>query len=58
MTRQVVSSETALAPVLERFTEVILIDSSVVTLPDSQEEDFRGCGGSDEGGKSALNRDI
>lgn len=54
MTRQAMSSDTALAPLLERFTEVILIDSSVVTLPDSQEEDFRGCGGSYEGGKSAL----
>jgi len=54
MTRQSVSSDTALAPLLERFTEVILIDSSVVTLPDSQGEDFRGCGGSYEGGKSAL----
>lgn len=54
MTQQVMSSDTALAPLLDRFTEVILIDSSVVTLPDSQEEDFRGCGGSYEGGKSAL----
>lgn len=54
MTQQVISSDTALAPILERFTEVILIDSSVITLPDSQEENFRGCGGSYEGGKAAL----
>ncbi len=54
MTKQVVSSDTALAKLLERFTEVIVIDSSVITLPDSQQENFRGCGGSYEGGKSAL----
>ena len=54
MTQQVMSSETALAPILERFCEVILIDSRVITRPDSEEEIFRGCGGSYEGGKSAL----
>lgn len=54
MTQQIMSSDTALAPILERFIEVILIDSSVITLPDSQQENFRGCGGSYEGGKSAL----
>ena len=54
MTQQIISSNTALAPILERFTEVTLLDSSVVALPDSQEEHFRGCGGSYEGGKSAL----
>ena len=54
MTQQIISSNTALAPILERFTEVTLIDSSVISLPDSQEEHFRGCGGSYEGGKSAL----
>lgn len=54
MTQQIMSSDAALAPILERFTEVILIDSSVITLPDSQQENFRGCGGSYEGGKSAL----
>lgn len=54
MTQQIMSSDTALAPILERFIEVILIDSSVITLPDSQQENFRGCGGSYEGGKAAL----
>lgn len=54
MTQQVMSADTALAPLLERFSEVIVIDSSVITLPDSQQENFRGCGGSYEGGKSAL----
>lgn len=54
MTQQVIASDTALPPLLERFTQVILIDSTVVTVPDSQEENFRGCGGSYECGKSAL----
>lgn len=54
ITKQIIASDTALAPLLERFTEVKVIDSSVIALPDSQEEHFRGCGGSYEGGKSAL----
>jgi len=54
MTQQIISSDNALAPIFERFTEVIAIDGSVITLPDSQEENFRGCGGSYEGGKSSL----
>jgi hypothetical protein len=39
---------------LERFTEVILIDSSTVTLPESQAEEYRGCGGSLGTAQSAL----
>ena len=32
-------------PLLEFFSAVYLLDSSVITLPDSLKDDFRGCGG-------------
>ena len=45
-TKLVVGSDKALAPILERFTSVTLLDSSTITLPDEEQEQFRGCGGS------------
>jgi Transposase DDE domain len=50
----VVSSTKSLAPILERFTRVTILDSTTTTLPDSMEAEFRGCGGSYNGGKAAL----
>jgi hypothetical protein len=54
MAQQIVASEETLAPILSRFTEVILIDSSVIALPDSQQSEFRGCGGSYQANQSAI----
>lgn len=54
MAQTIVASKESLAPLLERFTDVIAIDGSVISLPDSQENEYQGCGGSYEGGKSAL----
>lgn len=54
MTKVVIASDEALAPILERFSEVNLIDSSSVTLPDSEEPNYQGCGGTYGGGKAAL----
>jgi hypothetical protein len=54
MTRFVIDSDESLAPILDRFSEVILIDSSSVTLPDSQEKQYQGCGGTYGRGKAAL----
>lgn len=53
-TRLVVQSDQNLAPILERFTSVIIGDSSSVALPDSQEDRFPGRGGSHGFGRSAL----
>jgi hypothetical protein len=53
-----ISSKKALAPILERFTQVLILDSSGVTLPDSMEKLFRGCGGSYSGGKAALKLQV
>ena len=39
---------------LERFTQVVIGDSSSVTLPDEYAEQFPGCGGSHGSGKAAL----
>jgi hypothetical protein len=39
-------------PLLEVFSAVYLLDSSVVTLPDTLKDDFRGCGGA--GAKAAA----
>ena len=53
-TKLVIESTKSLAPILERFTKVVILDSTTTTLPDSMEKEFRGCGGSYEGGKSAV----
>lgn len=53
-TKLVVGSDKALAPILERFTSVTLLDSSTITLPDDEQAQFRGCGGSYGGGAAAL----
>ena len=54
MTKHLVASDQPLAPILERFSEVILIDSSSIALPDSQAEHYQGCGGSHDACRSAL----
>ena len=50
----VVASHESLAPLLARFTQVIVADSSTVTLPDSLRKRFPGCGGAHGQGKAAL----
>jgi hypothetical protein len=53
-TALVVSSDRSLAPLLERFPSVTILDSTTITLPDSQQEHFAGCGGSYHSGAAAL----
>jgi hypothetical protein len=53
-TKLVVGSDKALAPILERFSSVTVLDSSTITLPDELQEEFRGCGGSYGGGVAAM----
>jgi hypothetical protein len=53
-TKLVIGSDQALAPLLERFTSVTLLDSSTIVLSDSLHEEYPGCGGSYGGGKAAL----
>lgn len=49
-----VSREESLAPLLERFSKVVLLDSTSITLPDSMRERFPGCGGTYGRGLSAM----
>ena len=53
-TRMVVGSDKALAPILERFRRVVVLDSSTIMLPDSLKEESPGCGGSYGGGAAAM----
>jgi hypothetical protein len=53
-TRLVVGSDRALAPLLERFPRVIVLDSTTLTLPDSERDTYAGCGGSHGGGAAAV----
>jgi hypothetical protein len=53
-TKIIVGSNQALAPILERFTSVIVQDSSTLVLPDDRKDQYRGCGGSHGGGQAAM----
>lgn len=53
-TTRVVGSDRALAPILERFRRVVVLDSTTITLPDALREQFAGCGGSYGGGAAAM----
>lgn len=53
-TKVVIGSDKALAPILERFSSVTMLDSSTLTLPDGMSEQFKGCGGSYGSGKAAM----
>jgi hypothetical protein len=57
-TQSVVGSDRALAPLLERFTSVIIQDSSTIVLPDDLKEEYPGCGGSYGGGQAALKLQV
>jgi hypothetical protein len=56
--QQVVGSEKALAPLLERFSSVTIQDSSTIVLPDDLKEQYPGCGGSHGGGQAALKLQV
>ena len=53
-TKLVVASDRSLAPIRERFASVTMLDSSTITLPDSMQEPFAGCGGSYGSGQAAM----
>ncbi len=52
--KMVVGSDRALAPILERFAKVSILDGSTVGLPDSMQKEFAGCGGSYDSNKAAM----
>jgi Transposase DDE domain len=52
--QEVVTADRTLAPILERFSSVTLLDGSTLRLPDSLQQAFAGCGGSYDSGKAAV----
>jgi hypothetical protein len=54
----VLGSDKSLAPILERFSSVPVLDSSTITLPDSMKEKFAGCGGSYGAGEAAMKLQV
>jgi Transposase DDE domain len=55
---QVLAAEPVAIPLLARFTEVIVQDSSVINLPADLVEVWRGCGGSNGQSPSALKTQV
>ncbi len=49
-----VGADKALAPLLERFTRVTVLDSSTIRLPDEMQDRFRGCGGTYDTGVAVM----
>lgn len=56
--RIVVSSSQSLAPLLDRFASVTIVDSTSITLPDSMKEEFAGCGGGHGQGQAAVKLQV
>jgi hypothetical protein len=56
--RHLVAAQSALAPVLVRFTAVHLLDSSTIALPDALRDRFPGCGGRHGGGQAAMKLQV
>lgn len=57
-TQCVVKSQTALAPLLDRFAAVLILDSTTTPLPDALRDRFPGCGGSHGGGQAAMKLQV
>jgi hypothetical protein len=51
---QVVAADPVAIPLLERFSEVIVEDSTTLSLPDDLEKVWQGCGNATESAKSAF----
>lgn len=50
----VIGSDKPLAPILDRFTNVTVLDSTVINLPDGLAGKYPGCGGGRGGGRAAM----
>jgi len=56
--QHIVKSQNSLAPLLERFPAVLILDSTTTTLPDALQERFPGCGGSHGSGQAAVKLQV
>jgi len=50
----VIAAQASMAPLLRKFTQVRIGDSTTITLPDELADQFPGCGGKGDSGKAAL----
>jgi Transposase DDE domain len=55
---QVVAADPVAIPLLERFSEVIVEDSTTLSLPDELEKIWQGCGNATESAKSAFKMQV
>ena len=55
---QALAADSAAIPLLDRFTAVEIADSTSVTVPESYQEEFPGCGGKAGGGKAAVKLQV
>ena len=53
-TQWMVGADKAMAPILERFPRVTVLDSSTIRLPDALQDRFRGCGGTHDTGVAVM----
>lgn len=54
----VIAAEPVAIPLLARFSEVLIQDSTTISLPATLAERFQGCGGREEQGKAALKAQV
>ncbi len=52
--QQVVTTNPVVLPLLDRFTEVVVQDSTIIVLPEALSPYWRGCGGDPTHGNAAL----
>lgn len=56
--RQVIAADPVVLPVLERFSEVVVQDSTTITLPEVLAPIWEGCGGAPDAGNAALKLNL
>lgn len=56
--RQVIAADPVVLPVLERFREVVVQDSTTITLPEVLAPIWEGCGGAPDAGNAALKLNL
>lgn len=56
--RQAVAAAPSMLPLLDRFPEVVLQDSTIIMLPEVCADVWRGCGGAPDADNAALKRQL
>lgn len=56
--RQRVAADEALAPLLEMFSDVLILDSTTISLPDELADEYPGCGAVNHKGRAAMKLQV